>query len=474
MPKVITPDCDQEHLLPAALEDWIGPRHPARLVRAVVQELLAEEQARVEDSRARFRRTGQGRTGRPAYSMALLLGLWLYGYMNQVRSSPDLEAAARDRLGFIWLCGNQAPDHNTLWRFWEANTEAFRATVRIALRLELVGLVLQAIDGTRLQAACSSQAGWDEVALGALRQRLEELGKSVGQARTGEAQLPLEPALGELVKTGQLRGAVLEILGQRHAGERQPGHPGEPEAHRVKLATGGKPLGYNGQAVVDARAYIITAADLTAESNDINQALPMMEQAEANTAGGSAEALSLADGGYATTETLRQAEQSGRALRCPCRAPPGAPNHASRFSYDPQADTVSCPQGQCLPFVRVRRRGRGQVPVRVHRSAAACTGCPVHPGSPRPFHRYLPGTAALERHRLWMASEANRLKIKLRKQIVEPVFGWLKSHDGFRRFTYRGLHKASAQWAIVCAARNLRTLAQTWFDAHSPQPVPAP
>ncbi len=73
-----------------------------------------------------------------------------------------------------------------------------------------------------------------------------------------------------------------------------------------------------------------------------------------------------------------------------------------------------------------------------------------------------------------MASEANRLKIKLRKQIVEPVFGWLKSHDGFRRFTYRGLHKASAQWAIVCAARNLRTLAQTWFDAHSPQPVPAP
>src|SRR5690606_29871718 len=112
-----------------------------------------------------------------------------------------------------------------------------------------------------------------------------------------------------------------------------------------------------------------------------------------------------------------------------------------RFSYNPGDDAVTCPQKRQLPFTRTRLKGKNQVPVRVYRSAATCAGCPVRSLCTRDRHgrtiEIYPGTAALERHRTKMQSEANLLTLRLRKQIVEPVFGWIKAHDGFRRFTVR-------------------------------------
>lgn len=161
MPHLLEADFDQIHLLPPSLEDWIGPEHPARFIREFVSNLKLKK--------LKFAQPVASSEGRPAYAPELMLRLWLYGYFEKVRSHRKLEKACREQIGFIWLCGNMAPDHNSLWRFWQANKkplrEVFRQSVEVAMRLKLVGMVLQAVDGTKIQAACSGRGGWDEAGL---------------------------------------------------------------------------------------------------------------------------------------------------------------------------------------------------------------------------------------------------------------------------------------------------------------------
>src|SRR5262245_29548753 len=140
-------DYRQQWLLPPAIEDWVGPDHPARFIREVVDAL--DLVALGFPQRVSF-------DGRPNYAADLLVKVWLYGYMNAIRSSRKLERAAREHMGVIWLTGNQAPDHNTLWRFWRDHRaplrQVLKALSRMALRSGLIELVLHAVDGTKVVA----------------------------------------------------------------------------------------------------------------------------------------------------------------------------------------------------------------------------------------------------------------------------------------------------------------------------------
>ena len=157
MPAHIAPDYDQRFLLPPAVEDWVCADHPARFVREFVDAL---------DLRELGFSIPQSGEGRPPYAPSLLLKIWLFGYMTRVRSTRRLEAACRENLGLLWLTGMIQPDHNSLWRFWRDNKKALRAlfkrSVEIAARAGLVGLVLHALDGTKIQAAASGRTGWSK------------------------------------------------------------------------------------------------------------------------------------------------------------------------------------------------------------------------------------------------------------------------------------------------------------------------
>ncbi len=110
---------------------------------------------------SREKRTGEEEQGRPHYATELLLKAWLFGYLNGIRSQRKLEQACRENVGLIWLLGRHEPDHNTLWRFWRRNQEAiaevFRQVVRIGMQAEVIGVVLHAVDGTKIQARASSR-----------------------------------------------------------------------------------------------------------------------------------------------------------------------------------------------------------------------------------------------------------------------------------------------------------------------------
>jgi transposase len=169
MPRVLRPDYSQRFLLPPSLDDWVPPTHPARFVRDFVDSLdLAElgMEQEVADE------------GRPPYAADLLLKVWLFGYMERIRSPRALEKACLDRMPFLWLAGNLHPDHNTLWRFFKLHRKGlpklFKKLVRTAAAADLLGFVLHALDGTKLTAASSTDEAHHRKSLEERLKRLDE------------------------------------------------------------------------------------------------------------------------------------------------------------------------------------------------------------------------------------------------------------------------------------------------------------
>jgi transposase len=174
MSKDIRADYSQTFLLPLSLENWVGVNHPARFIRDFVASI---------DFESLGFRVPQLSTGRPPYSADLLLSVWLYGYLNRIRSSRGLERACRERVSLLWLTGMNSPDHNTLWRFWSLNKTAlrvvFRQVVVVAYDSGLVGLAVHAVDGTKIRACSSSRSGCHKKELGEM---LKHLDVSIEQA----------------------------------------------------------------------------------------------------------------------------------------------------------------------------------------------------------------------------------------------------------------------------------------------------
>ena len=159
-------------LLPSSLDELLPLDHPARFVAEFVDALDTEGWAELGVE------IEGDPLGSPAYHPRAVLCVWLYGFMTGVRSSRKLEAARRDPIPYLWLTGWQHPDHNTLWRFYRdhrlAMRSLFRRTVRTAVKMELVDLAVQAVDGARVLANASLYRTHDAQEMERLLDRLEK------------------------------------------------------------------------------------------------------------------------------------------------------------------------------------------------------------------------------------------------------------------------------------------------------------
>ena len=450
-------------LLPPSLEEWLGPKHPARFIREFVEQIdLAAEGFEIPASEE----------GGVCYAAELLLSVWLYGYVRRIRSLRGLEQACASDLAFLYLSGMHRPDHNALWRFWKANKKAlkaiFKKTVQVALKLELVELVVQAIDGTKIMASCSKHGSFDATHLRRIEGKLEESIKVLEQQieQSGQ-QTSLAPGQlhEDLADRRRLQSQVKAALQSVEAQSSNYVHPKELEARRMK-SDGAKRFGYNAQVSVDAKAQIVTAAEVSNQQNDAQQLLPMIEAAQANS-GGSAQ-WTLADSGYSSGAQLSAVQQRGYEVIAPLmksvQNSQSKPYHCSAFDYDKEADVVICPQGQPLLFHHQRQR-RGQW-IRVFRNATACANCPVRSLCTRDRRGRAIDVSAFDQafaiQRQKMAQSQNQQRLKERARIVEPVFAAIKAHGQFQRWTVRGLENVRSQWTLLCTVWNLKKIYQLW------------
>jgi transposase len=145
---------DQQWLFPPSLEDLLPTQHPARMIREFID---------AQDLESMGFRVRVSEDGRPNYSSNLLMKVWLYGYISRVRTTRTLERACMNDVGMLWLTGMNHPDHSTLWRFWRDNRKGirklFKQLLQIAVSLKLVGLVLHAVDGTKIYSQASEEKG---------------------------------------------------------------------------------------------------------------------------------------------------------------------------------------------------------------------------------------------------------------------------------------------------------------------------
>ena len=454
---------DQIDLLPQSLEDWVPRDHPARFIREFVDALdLGELGFRERESEE----------GRPSYAADLLLKVWLYGYLARMRGTRELERACREHLSLVWLTGRHAPDHNTLWRFWRENRgalgEVFRAGVRVAAAQGLIGMICHAVDGTKIRAAASRRTLEHrkelEKVLGRVEASIAEMEAAVEaaeQEERGEYRLPEG-----LQEAGKLRQAIRESLGKMREAKREHLHPQEPEA-RLMPCEGRQDPAYNAQAVVDAQAGIIVAETTVNAESDNAMLVPMLEEVEANV--GEVAKETVADGGYCSAGQLGEAQARGYEVLVAPGVETGGPKRgaydSAKFEYEAERDEVICPQGKRLKFEGRRNKRPQRAAVRSYR-CHHYQQCPVRAlCSRRRDGRRIevsPQRAAVMRQREKRRDPAQQALLRQRKAIVEPVFATIKQAMGFRRWTVRGLENVRTQWALLCAALNLKKMYKHW------------
>ena len=200
-------DREQAWLLPPSLDDLLPDDHPARFVAGFVDGLTKEEWAA-------FGVNVDGQAlGAPAYHPRALLSIWLYGFMTGIRSSRKLEAGCHDQIPYLWLSGWQHPDHNTLWRFYQAHRTKLRGllrqTVRTAIRLELIDWAVQAVDGTKMEANASPAQTYDRRGLERLLERTNQAIADLEAQNEGGDDPPPPRLPPELREAKRLRERVL-------------------------------------------------------------------------------------------------------------------------------------------------------------------------------------------------------------------------------------------------------------------------
>jgi len=462
MAEPIAPDYGQQFLFPPALEDWVASDHPARYLREFVDALNMGEMGFEMPTCLE---------GRPPYAPSLLLKIWLYGYYHRIRSTRKLEAACRDHLPLVWLTGMIQPDHNSLWRFWSANKKAVRAifkkTVEVAMQTGCVGLALQAVDGTKIEASASGYSGMSqkhmEKLLAALDASIDEAELKIvaenSQSTDQECRLPAGMA-----ERKALREKIKEGLAQLAADGRKHHHPVEVEARRMKVGSTNR-FAYNAQIVADEQAGIIVAAEVVRQETDFGQLVPMIQQARENLGVSCLSTTTVADASYAGGADLKAADDKQVKVLAPPSEGPAQRDHpytAHRFRYDENDKTVTCPRGVKLDYEGQTTK-KGYV---VQRYRCHCQDCPVRTQCTKDRKgrqiEIWPHTPLIQRMRRKLESPFLDQQWSRRREIVERQFGQIKQHDGFRRWTVWGLENVRAQWLMLCSTLNLRVLYKRW------------
>lgn len=488
MYNTIYPNYDQQFLLPHSLEEWVPLDHPARFIREFVDSINLTELGFKER---------ESEVGRSNYSNDLLLKVWLYGYFEKIYSTRGLEKCCYKHMALVWLTGLNYPDHNTIWRFFHKNRDSikkvFKQTVQIAIKSDMVGFAVQAIDGTKIYADVSKRRSIhkDDLKklLSGLDESLDEIISEIDEIHARELSQPEYKLPKKLQNKENLKRLISEGLEELSIEEKSSlkksveASIGELEREqtdhlslsdkrsRLMKAKGGSAFCYNAQGAVDEKHHIIVAASVTNEESDRHQMSKMIEECKENT--GKAAEETLMDGGYFSGEELAKAEEESYSVlvNVPSSVDKDCSDEVaefnkSKFSYEIETDTYICPEGNKLVYKRTVKRKNQNYKVRIYQ----CTNYQECPSRGKCSKAKLgrtvertPYEEVIYRQVRKQKQKEKRYLLSKRKQIVEPVFGWIKHNNHFNRWLYRGLGNVEAQWNLICTIVNLRKLHNQWI-----------
>ena len=462
MRHILGSDRAQTLLLPASVEDYVGEDNPVRAIEAFVDGF--------DLVKAGFVRATAKDTGRPGYHPGDLLKLYLYGYLNRVRSSRRLEAECRRNLEVIWLLRGLRPDFKTVADFRRENAPAFKAAFRrfvyLCRQLDLFGRELLAIDGTRLKAVNSTERNFTREKLktmlkhadARLAEYLAELAKADAQDASPTAGTSPVKDLAEKIATLQKRrdeyaavAAELERTGESQVSLTDP----DSRAMATYPKVG---VGYNAQVAVDAKHKLIVEQEVTNLGSDLGQLAPTAIPAKEALAVETIQAT--ADRGYYKGEDIAACAAAGITAFVPKPLGRGAAASNGRFpkeafTYDAAADVYRCPAGEILSL-------HGMSTTRGHRlllyyHPTACRRCPLRARCTsnsrwRRIARW-EGEAVLDAMAARLAADPQMTRT--RRNTVEHPFGTIKHAMNQSHFLTKGLRQVRAEFSLSTLAYNL-------------------
>jgi len=439
-------DVDQRWLLAPSVDELVPAGHVAHFVRDTVRSGL--------DLSAIVSCYEEG-PGYPPYHPVMMTALLVYAYSQGVYSSRRIARACEERVDFMALTALNRPDFRTISDFRKRHRAAlsglFVQVLELCGKAGLVKLGHVALDGTKIKANASKHKAMSYGRMDAATAKLEaEVAAWFARAAASDAaedaahgatrrgdELPAWVA-DKQARLAKIREAKAALEAEAQAAGQQPtdgpGDPSEPSdktSHpvaavkpaakaqrnftdlesRIMKTKDGFIQGYNAQAAVDAASQVIVAQDVVTAGNDVGQLLPLLDAIAAAT-GAQAKEVS-ADAGYCSEDNLAGLEDRGiNGYIATGRQKHGTPAATGQRAARPGSRVAAMAK-------KLRRAGR-------------------------------------------------RSRYRLRKQVVEPVFGQIKQARAFRQFLLRGLAQVKAEWAMICAVHNLLKLAAVRKNARRP------
>lgn len=452
---------NQTTLFPISLDETISKNNLVRVIDVFVDSLkLADFGFNLSFDE----------NGRPAYHPSDLLKLYIYGYMNRVRSSRGLEKECGRNIEAMWLLNNLCPDHNTISNFRRDNPKAikkvFRATVSLAQHFELIGGELIAGDSTKLRAQNSKKNNFNQKKvgrhLGYIENKLEEYNKALCENDGGlEKEIEIKKGI---IKHNTRKEEYKEIEKQlEETGETQVSIS-DPDSRQMIIRNNITEVAYNVQTTTDDLNYIPIDYIVT-NTNDSKAMGKMLRRAKSILH--TNDFTALYDKGYHTGSEFDIADQLGINVMVAIPATPKssqAPDpeyNVECFVYNEDKNTYSCPQGHTLTTNGTWHKAKSGSRFQQFKTTQ-CKNCTVREKCTSSKQN----GKIVQRRQHAHNIEANRQRIengkatyKRRQAIVEHPYGTIKRQWGFSYImTKEFIHRASADVGLIMTAYNLRRI----------------
>lgn len=493
---------NQLSLLPHAVEDFINPEHPVRVVNQVIDSI---------DLDPLFDQYGGG--GASSFHPRMLLKVLVYAYLCNNYSSRKIEAAIKENVYFMWLAGMQKPDHNTINRFRtdrlkKVLKQVFSAVVKLLVESGHVSLKEVYIDGTKIEANANRytfvwgkaieknkkkmeeqlKALWEYAESIAAKElsdtapltfapvNKEELLKTIDQINAALKDQPVKKKIKQQLNyvkkhwpaTLEKYNKYEQLLQGRNSCSKT-----DPDATFMRMKedhmrNGQLKAGYNLQLSTENQFIVnyslhhnpTDTTTLAGHLNEFEQRLKTLPQSI------------TADAGYGSEENYRLLEQKDITAYVKYnyfdKDSRSDKNlfHVDNLYYDQQEDCLYCPMGQRMDKVGEKKATteNGYKQTASLYQAQNCSGCPLRGSCHKAEGNRIVQvnhTLRAYKHRAQaiLNSEEGIKHRKKRCHDVEPVFANIKHNKGFKRFMLRGKAKVEIETGLIALAHNIAKLA---------------
>lgn len=460
----------------SSIEEQIEPDNAVRFIEAFVEQLdLKQLHYKFEALKAE---------GRPPFHPKVFLKLYLYGYLNGIRSSRRLEKESKRNIELQWLLCQLVPNYHSIADFRKINGKALRNTFKLFVlflkEAELIGGHTVAIDGTKVRAHNSKKNNYNpkkiERHLAYIEEKTNEYLKQLEANDAEESNLNITEVKEKLARLKQNK-INYELLQDKLEQSGEPQISTTDADARALLVQGQVvEVSYNLQAAVDDQHKLIVATH-TINRNDRNAMSAIAIEAKENLGADTFTALN--DKGYHNGREIQQCKDNNIITICAQQEIVNSndkgttPDYlVTQFIYNEETDSYTCPAGKTLStkgtWHHKQRTERSQGYQFKKYRTPDCKTCPVKhlcTGKAK-------GGREIERSEFAKAVEENAQRYKAnkdlyrkRQEINEHIFGTIKRKWGYSYTDLNGLEKVNGEHSLICLVYNIkRTITILGFD----------